>query len=173
MSAQRLRPPLVIRPRVSSLLAVYVGLSHGAAAAAVVPLPWPWPLRLALISLIAAHAGAIVWVRLLARAPWSIRVAVHGDAGWKVVLGDGRVKEARLASATYVGVRLVILSFRIDRRHRQSLVLLPDALEAPLLRRLRVRLRLDGNAQPPVPEPRRIVRLPALWRPRDPGSPRH
>jgi len=90
----------------------------------------------------------LLWAQVLGRAPWSIREAVWDQQGWRLLLVDGRVRDARLAPSSYVGVSLVILNLRIGRLGRRSLVLTPDRIDADLLRRLRVRLRLEGTLDP-------------------------
>jgi hypothetical protein len=53
--------------------------------------------------------------------------------------------QARLSPSSFVATGLVVLNFRHGRWRACSLVLLPDALDPHLLRRLRVRLRLAGS----------------------------
>lgn len=148
MGEHRSLPPLVIRPRPSRWLGGFVAATHIAAAVAALALPLPWPLRGALLLAIGASLGWLLWTRVLARAPWSIREAVWDAWGWRLTLADGRVREARLAPSTYVGVGLVILNLRSGRFAHRALVLTADAVDAELLRRLRARLRLIGPLDP-------------------------
>jgi hypothetical protein len=148
MGEHRSLPPLVIRPRPSRWLGGFVTATHVAAAAAALALPLSGPLRGALLLAIGTSLGWLLWTRVLARAPWSIREAVWDEQGWRLTRADGRVREARLAPSTYVGVRLVILNLRIGRFGRRALVLTADAVDAELLRRLRARLRLRGPLAP-------------------------
>ena len=148
MSRHHAHPPLVIRPRPSPRLGGFVAATHAAALAVALALPLPWAGRAPLAGMIAASLGWILWARVLAAAPWSIRQAVWDEDGWQLTLADGRVRSARLARSTYVGVGLVILNLRLGHLGRRSLVLTGDAVGPDLLRRLRARLRLLGPLDP-------------------------
>ena len=140
------RPALVIRPGVSRRLALLVLVVHGLTLATVPLLPLALSgragLALALLSGCALSLGGAVWHRW----PWSLREAVWWpDGAWSLIQGDGRERDGRLLGSTYVSPALVVLNFRCGRWRTPSLVLLPDNLEPDLLRRLRVRLRLEGR----------------------------
>jgi len=148
MSDHRSRPPLVIRPTPSWRITGFLLATHLVAAAVAIVLPVAWPLRAGLVLLIMASLIWLLWSQVLARAPWSIREAIWDEHGWRLSLADGRVHEARLAPATYVGVGLLILNFRIGRFGRRALVLTNDSIDPDILRRLRVRLRLTASMDP-------------------------
>ncbi len=140
------RPALVIRPGVSRRLALLVLVVHGLTLATVPFLPLALAgragLALALLSGCALSLGGAVWHRW----PWSLREVVWWpDGAWSLIQGDGRERDGRLLGSTYVSPALVVLNFRCGRWRTASLVLLADNLEPDLLRRLRVRLRLEGR----------------------------
>jgi len=139
------RPALVIRPGVSRRLALFVLAAHGLTLAVVVHLPLPLSgrtgLALAVLVGLALSLGGPVrhlW-------PWSVREAVwHPDGTWSLTLVKGGAQDGRLLGSTYVSPALVALNFRCGRWRTRSLILMPDNLEPDLLRRLRVRLWLEG-----------------------------
>jgi|PlaIllAssembly_1097288.scaffolds.fasta_scaffold54187_2 toxin CptA len=142
MGSHRQTPPLLIRPRLSVRLAVFVTLTHAAAFAAALALPGAWRLLAVLVSLSLVYQ---VYVHVLRRAPWSIRTLIwQGDGSWSVQLVSGRETEARLSHSTFVSLPLVILNLRQGRLRRWSLPLFADALDQDQLRRLRQRLRIVG-----------------------------
>ncbi len=139
------RPALLIRPVASRRLALFLLTLHGLVLAAVpmLPLPWFWRalLVLALVLGLVLGLGGAVWHLW----PWSLRQAIwQPDGTWFLTLGNGRELEGRLLGSTYVSPALVVLNFRCGSWRTRSLVLLPDNLEPDLLRRSRVRLRLEG-----------------------------
>jgi len=146
MASHREQPPLLIQPRVSRRLAVFVALTHLATAAAILALPggiWPYLLIPVGLSL-----GYQIHVRVLARAPWSIRSATwQSDGTWTIILLSGRELEAQLAPSTFVSVPLVVLNLGRGRLRRWSLPLFADALDPEQLRRLRQRLRITGTGR--------------------------
>ncbi len=139
--------PLVIRPRASRRLLLWLVAVHAAATGCALPLPLPAGGGALLVIAIGLSLGWQLWVRIFALAPWSIRAAVWSERGWVLELGDGRVRSARLGDDTWVGQDLVVLRFR-DRRRSRVLAVSADAVEADLLRRLRARLRLIGAEAP-------------------------
>jgi toxin CptA len=144
MTSHRRRPPLLVRPRRSRLLAGFVVLSHLLAASIALALPLDWTWHWVLVALICSSAAWNALTHLWPRTPWSVREAALGEGGWEVTLGSGARRTARLAPSTFVGTRLMVLNFRCAPWLRCSLVLLPDGLDADTRRRLRVRLRLAG-----------------------------
>lgn len=146
MALHRRRPPLLVRPRPSLLLAAYVVLAHGLCIPLTLALPLGWPWRLLLLVLIGLSAAWAVLTHLWPRAPWAVREALLGDDGWQLTLGSGARVEARLGSTTFVGPRLLVLNFRGSAWRRYALVVMPDGLEPEARRRLRARLRLEARA---------------------------
>ena len=137
--------PLVLQPRPSVRLGTWVLGSHLAALGTTLALPLDWFWRLGLGVVLLASLGFTLWARVLGRAPWSIHTAVWGDSGWVLLRNDRRVLTARLAPSSFIGLHLVVLNLRCEGLRRATLVLSADAIDADLLRRLRVRLRLTGQ----------------------------
>lgn len=142
MADHHRQAPLLLRPRLSRRLAAFIVLTHAGALACILALPVAWTWRVAGLGLVALSGLWQGWTHLWPRAPWAVREALCGEDGWELTLGSGRRVQARLAPSTYVGPRLVVLNFQGPAWRRCSLVLLPDALDPDLLRRLRSRLRL-------------------------------
>ena len=149
MASHRRRPPLLVRPRPSCLLAGFVALSHGLAVVIALVLPISWPVRLALVLLIAVSMGWNILTHVWPRTPWAVREALLGGDGWEITLGTGARLPAKLAPSTFVGTWLMVLNFRCHRWPRRSLVLLPDGVDPQTRRRLRARLRLGQGGSGP------------------------
>ncbi|WP_295402386.1 protein YgfX [uncultured Thiocystis sp.] len=147
MASHRERLPLLIRPRRSWRLAIFTGFIHALAGAVVVMLPiglYRYPFWI-LVGLGTFHAFA---VHVLRRAPWSIRTALwQSDGAWLLTLNSGAEIAASLSPATFVSLPLVVLNFRSGWLRRHALPLFADALDPEPLRRLRQRLRIDGEVQ--------------------------
>ena len=149
MGTHRDRPPLLIRPRRSRQLAIFVGLVHGLAFAVVLALPISL-YRLPLLLLIGLGCFRVFFVQVLARSTRSIQTALwQTDGGWLLTFADGRETEVTLSPSTFVSLSLVVLNFRAGRLHRYAIPLFRDALDPETLRRLRQRLRSDGAASAP------------------------
>lgn len=144
MSSQRSAPPLQIDLRASSLLTVMVMVLHVAAMLLVLWLPLAGGWRVLLTIAIIYSAGhALVFHVLRCTATSPRRLIWHGDGHWTLISRNGRQSPVDLLTDSYVHARLVILNLRRDG-HRLSLVLMPDAVNRQLLRRLRLRLLLEG-----------------------------
>jgi len=74
----------------------------------------------------------------------AIRQFVWGaDDDWTLVAGDGQTKNAKLLPSSYVQSWMTVLNFDVGQRLRPySVVLLADAIDPEMFRRLRVRLTL-------------------------------
>lgn len=148
--------PLRLRPGRSSRLAAFLLLVHSLAVAVLTATALPLWVRLGLVlalvaSLIHGHALHVArdW-------PWAITGAVWDELGlWRLTLASGRTLEAELLSDSFVTLPLVVLNFRTGPWwSRRSLVLASDAMDREMLRKLRVRLKLEyardpGRAVPP------------------------
>lgn len=141
MSDHRRQLPLTLRPTLSLRLLVFVLVTHVAALVVVLPLPLHWGLKTALAALMLLSLAYLLWAQILRRAPWSIVQATWTEAGWTVITADGRTRQLRLATSTYIGVDLVVLDFARGLFRRWSLVLTPDNIGPEQLRRVRARLR--------------------------------
>jgi len=126
-------------------------LAHGGSLGVLFLVPLPLYAATALAVLV---VSSMVWgirrhaLRLDRNA--IVRLVWDADDYWLLVTADGRELAGELMPSSYVHPSLVILIFQtggagIHRLwNRRSVVLLPDALDAESLRRLRVRLRIDG-----------------------------
>jgi len=145
----RQRPPLRVRPRTSRRLAVFLLTIHFAALAVVFALPLNGYLRTGLAASVLVALAYSVGVHILYLVSSAVREATWGSDGvWTLTLASGEQIEARLLPSTYVTGNLLVLNFRRARWWSRSLVLLPDSLDATLLRRLRARVRLAGADNP-------------------------
>jgi len=145
VSRHRERPPLRIRPGPSRRLAVFLIVAHCSALAVVFAISLDWYWRLALVLAVLVGFLNSLGVHYLYIVPWAVREATwEADGTWTLTLASGERIEASLLPSTYVTARLLVLNFRSGRWQYRSLVLPPDVLDANLLRRLRVRLRLTG-----------------------------
>jgi len=153
VSTHRERPPLRITPRCSRLLAAFLLATHGAALAVVFVIPLDWCWRAGLAALVLFYLAYALATRVLFMAPWALREATWmSDGSWSLTLVSGEEIDARLLPSTFAARQLLVLNFRCRRWRSPSLVLLPDSLDALLLRRLRVRLRLRGAADSTSPD---------------------
>ena len=147
MIKHRERPPLHLKPGTSRRLAGFLFLTHTAAAAVVLLLPLTWYLRTVLLVAVGAGLAYQIWAHLLNSLPWSVCEAVwEPDGIWQLTLASGRRVEARLSPDTFVSTALVLLNFRCGRWRPCFLILPADSLDPELMRRLRARLRIAGNA---------------------------
>lgn len=142
-------PLLQLRPRPSRWLPLLVVLTHALALTAIAVLPLDWGWRLILAAMVVASLWHGIEGPVRRRLPWSIREAHwHADGHWELRRADGQVLAAPLSPSTYVGQALVILNFQwplwSPPWRRPILVLPADALETDTLRRLRLRLRIEG-----------------------------
>jgi toxin CptA len=136
-----------MRPRPSAMLTLFVLTTHGAALAVAIAIPLDWYWRSGLVVAVLASLVYEMVAKVLFLAPWAVREATwKSDGAWILTLVSGEQTEARLLPSTFVARGLVVLSFRSGRWRSRTLVLPPDALDADLLRRLRVRLRLLAAA---------------------------
>ncbi|AGA89521.1 hypothetical protein Thimo_0682 [Thioflavicoccus mobilis 8321] len=151
MTARQAPPPLRIRPRPSGRLAALLAASHGSALLLVAALPITWLARATLATLILLSLVHEALHDLWPRLPWAVREALwQPDGTWLVTLASGRQREARLGSATFVTVGLILLDLRCGPLRRCRLALFADSLDGEQHRRLRARLRAElGQAGSP------------------------
>lgn len=119
--------------------------THGTALAVAIAIPLDWYWRAGLAVAVLASLVNAMAMQVLFMAPSALREATwKSDGAWILTLVSGEQIEARLLPSTFVTPRLVLLNFRRGRWRSRTMVIPPDALDADLLRRLRVRLRLYG-----------------------------
>ncbi len=142
-------PALCLSPRESAVLRCFIVTSHLVAVVLLLSLPLaPWA-QLAAISAVLASLVWAVRVHLL-RAGGSAIASVEWDSegNWRLFTADGGEWAAQLKASSYQQPWLVVLNFSTGRFGRRTLVVLPDAVDPGLLRRLRVRLRRSGAVDP-------------------------
>ncbi|MCG6862996.1 MAG: hypothetical protein LJE70_17230 [Chromatiaceae bacterium] len=147
MRSNRGRQPLRIRPRFSRLLTVFLSAIHGAALILVFAIPLDWYWQAGIATLVISGFVYAMGDQVLFMVPWAVREATwRSDGTWTLTLVSGEQIEARLLASTFVSLRLLVLNFRCGLWYSRTVVLAPDALDAQLLRRLRVQLKLRGIA---------------------------
>jgi toxin CptA len=140
------RPPIRINPHASRRLAGFLLAAHGAALAVVLAVPLGSHWRAVLAGVVVGGLLHSLGAHIFYLVPWAVREADWASDGiWILTLVSGEQVEGRLSPSTYVTASLLVLNFRCGRWRNRALVLLPDSLDADLLRRLRVRLRLEGT----------------------------
>ncbi len=114
----------------------------------LLPLAWPWAT---LVSVAVLISLLWQWRRRPELAGPPVALLWDRQGRWYWRLGEEE-RELRLLGDTYVTPWLVVLNFTAiddDSRfrwlpRRESLLLWPDSIDPERLRRLRVRLRIDG-----------------------------
>ena len=137
--------PLRLQPGRSPRLAAFLLLIHCLALAALTAAPLPLWARLGLgMALMASLTHGHV-LHIARGSPWAITRAVWDELGlWRLTLASGRTLEAELLPDSFVTLPLVVLNFRTGRWwSRRSLILAGDTVDPELLRKLRVRLKLE------------------------------
>jgi len=141
MSSRPSAGPLRLEPTPSRRLAALVLAAHMGAAAVALSLPGLLPLRF-LLALLVALSLLRVWPAVVRRV--AVTWGPEGDWWWRDRAGERAV---RLRADSYCSPAVVVLRFEAPR-WRRDVVLLPDSLDPEVLRRLRVRLRLEGAGTP-------------------------
>ncbi len=117
----------------------------GATAAMLLPVPaWVAGLLLGLVAISLYHH--LTLHVLLSRSASIVRL-VWTEREWLLFTRAGRQRVARLCPDSYVHPYLMVLNFELGAWRRRSVVLLPDESSEPVLRRLRVRLKLTDAAE--------------------------
>jgi hypothetical protein len=138
--------PLVVRPRVSRRLVIFLALAHALALFAAAHAS-SRAAALLLCALILLHGAEAFRLHVLRRGPRAVHQIEHdGRGGWWLTTGGGERLEVRLAEARTVTHRLVVIGLHSGHR-RWWLLLAADSAEADTLRRLRVVLRDAGSGQ--------------------------
>jgi len=144
-SSRTYATPLRLEPVGSRTLWRLELLLHAVTLPVVLTLPLPAAAALAALL---CCSLARSWRRRAMRAPGALRSLTWQDATTcRVVLRNGRTLAATLEPRVFVRPWLVILYYRTGRWRVQSLLLLPDMLDAVTWRRLRVRLNTGLNPQ--------------------------
>ena len=126
-------------------LTIFLFVAHTLAAVAVTAVPLPLWVKLGtglLVALSLVRGFRLHIARNTARAISSVLWDEMGV--WKLTLASGESLDARLLPDSVVTLPLIVLNFKTNSRWRsRSLVLSSDAVDADLLRKLRVRLKLE------------------------------
>ena len=69
----------------------------------------------------------------------------NGEGDWNLLTATGESLTARLQDNSYVNPYLVILNFLTPKHGRRSVILLPDSLDRPTMKKLLTRIRHEGN----------------------------
>jgi hypothetical protein len=146
MSSKKYANPLTLKPKLSRILVSLLVVGHIGAVGLLIPLVFPVEIKLILaamfvVSLIVAlqkQAG-------VSRAGNVATLVWKADGDWVIETVNGKSCKAQLQTSSYLHLWLVVLNFKSEEnRHMRSVVLFPDALDAEVLRKLRVRLGVEG-----------------------------
>ena len=108
-------------------------------AISILLLPWPFLLRLVCLICV-----LLLSKFLLYKIPSCNRIVWQSGNNWLLITGDVTSK-AVLLPETLVTYWLVILLFRVEEGRRCSVLVWPDSVHYDAFRRLRVRLKLEGE----------------------------
>jgi hypothetical protein len=117
-------------------------------SSALIVLPWltiPFSVIILLMGIIGASLYQALMTHVLFRSANSVTALLWDmSGGLKVTDREGNVREALIKDDLFVHPYLIILNLQLVEGGNRTLVLLPDSAEGELLRRLRLRLLLDG-----------------------------
>ena len=144
MSSSRFAEPLLIEIGRSRLLIGILLLGHVGAAGMGVFVPTPPVFRLILVVLLALSLYySLARYAFLSQPGAIVRLYLGAGNQWQACQRDGNRYEVRPLSSSFIHPLLVILNLKIAGNILpRSVILLPDAVSAVLLRRLRARLML-------------------------------
>lgn len=137
--------PLRIEPGRSPRLMIFLFSVHTLAAVAVTAVPLPIWMQLGTGLLVALSLVLGFRLHIARNTAQAISSALWDEKGiWKLTLASGENLDARLLPDSVVTQPLIVLNFKTGSRWRsRSLVLPSDAVDSDLLRKLRVRLKLE------------------------------
>ena len=139
-------PALRLTPKKSTTLLIFILTAHISALGVIPLLPLEFWLQLAILLVVIVSLIQVFRTHLLCSSGAAITsVEWDSDGEWTLFTAAGDELAAQLKASSYVHPWFVVLNFSISRFGRRSLILLPDAVDPELLRRLRVRLRLLGD----------------------------
>jgi hypothetical protein len=127
------------------MLAVMLIVPH---VCALIVLPWltiPFSVSILLAGIIVASLYQAMKTHVLFRSEKSVTALIWDmSAGLKITDREGNVCEALIKEDFFVHPFLIILNLQLVEGGNRTLMLLPDSAEGESLRRLRLRLLLDG-----------------------------
>jgi len=145
---QQSQPPLRLTPRYSKQLAGYLLTTHVIALLTVIAVVRPWWLATGLAAAILFSLIHSYRRHLQYRGSNTIRSAeISGQNEWLIQQTDGVEVAAQLQPNSYIHPKLSVLNFCNEHGRRQSLILLPDGIDATSFRRLRVRLKMQQQTE--------------------------
>lgn len=149
MSVLKSTPPLTLKPDVSRVLVSLLTLIHVGACGLLFVLPWALMLKLFFAALLLGNLFFVLCKFPGLSRPENIQaIEWSGDGSWFIRTFAGKQLAAQLQPSSFVHPWLVILNFHLQEgKHSRSVVLFPDALDRETLRRLRVRLAIEGCAE--------------------------
>lgn len=145
MSFNKYAAPLRLDLQPSRRLALLLGGTHLGALMLLPFLPLPVVLQLGIGAVIALSLRhALGRYAFLSASPAITGLLWDAKGVWVLETRGGSQLAAQLQTDSVVQPGLVILNFRLEERGRRSVVMLADSADPESLRRLRVRLRLEG-----------------------------
>ena len=145
--------PLILEPKTSRHFILLMVFVHSLTLVVVISLALHWSLKLALALIVGASAYLLYARYVDRRGRNAIRkLLLRGDGTWILSTGDCAHVQAVLQANSYVHPLVLVLNFICKDRRRRSLVLMADALEPELLRKLRVKLRMGKIHQAVLPQ---------------------
>ena len=129
--------------RASARLALLLTTAHAGAMAAVIVMPVAWWLRAAACSLLVASGTVMIRRNALLKAADSvIGLQLRRDGSCHLQLRNQRAISGELCPGWFASPLMIVVQVACPgQRWRRSITLLPDAVEAECLRRLRIFLR--------------------------------
>jgi toxin CptA len=139
-TAMRFPESVLLRP--SRVLAIVVGLMHGAAVALLLPLALPVWLKGSLAAAVLVSLAGALRGALQRRSQSITRLTLSDEGILTFEQKDGRRMSAAVALDSTVFGLLAVVRLQVQgERRMRTLIVLPDALEADQFRHLRVWLR--------------------------------
>jgi len=137
-------PTLKIEPEASRKLLFFLTGVHFFALLIIPFLPLTLSLKIPISLLVISCLIRSVYLHVFCSSASAIqRIEWDADGEWRLFLINGESQVVQLCPSSYVQPWIVILNFSTGRFTTRSLLLIPDAVDQNLLRRLRVRLRQD------------------------------
>lgn len=144
MSYNKSEQSLHIEPRRSFSLALLLLLIHGSAMVIIAQVDLPWWLKFGLVGSVIVLLVANWHLYVMARGKKAIRMLVWDAGGsWTLVTDRQQSLQAKLLPFRLIFPQLIVLLFRVEGKNKYSSIIMQDALDPRLYRRLLMRLRLD------------------------------
>ena len=149
MSPSRFETPLVLEPRPSKYLAIYLITAHLLALSALLlPMTISVYIKLVLAAgLISSLVYAFHFYVLGDDTVSPLKLTLHSDGEWLINYRNGDMHYAQLLPSSYVSRWLTVLRFKTHQGKLLRFVFLPDSFDADSWRFLRVRLTYSDAAR--------------------------